>query len=76
MRSGKLVIAQGGGLTTVINQSLVGAVLEAQLLPQIDQIYGAYYGYLALWTRISSTFRPKADLIYRDQHDELIPVSR
>jgi 6-phosphofructokinase 1 len=44
MRSGKLVIAEGGGPTAVINQSLVGAVLEARLFPQIDRIYGALYG--------------------------------
>ena len=44
MRSGKLVIAQGGGPTVVINQSLVGAVLEARLFPQIDHVYGARHG--------------------------------
>jgi 6-phosphofructokinase len=44
MRSGNLVIAEGGGPTAVINQSLVGAVLEARLLPQIGRIYGARYG--------------------------------
>jgi ATP-dependent phosphofructokinase / diphosphate-dependent phosphofructokinase len=44
MRSGKLVIAEGGGPTAVINQSLVGAVLEARLFPQIERIYGARYG--------------------------------
>jgi len=44
MRSGKLVIAVGGGPTAVINQSLAGAVLEARLFPQIDRIYGARYG--------------------------------
>ena len=44
MRSGKLVIAVGGGPTAVINQSLVGAVLEARLFPQIERIYGARYG--------------------------------
>jgi len=44
MRSGKLVIAQGGGPTAVINQSLVGAVLEARLFPQIEQVYGARFG--------------------------------
>ncbi len=33
MRSGKLVIAEGGGPTAVINQSLAGAVLEAGLFP-------------------------------------------
>jgi hypothetical protein len=31
VRSGKLVIAEGGGPTAVINQSLAGAVLEARL---------------------------------------------
>jgi ATP-dependent phosphofructokinase / diphosphate-dependent phosphofructokinase len=44
MRSGKLVIAEGGGPTAVINQSLAGAVLEARLFPQIGRIYGARYG--------------------------------
>ena len=44
MRSGKLVIAVGGGPTAVINESLVGAVLEGQLFPQIERIYGARYG--------------------------------
>lgn len=44
MRIGKMVIAQGGGPTAVINQSLVGAVLEARLFPQIERIYGARYG--------------------------------
>ena len=44
MRSGKLVIAQGGGPTAVINQSLVGAVLEARLFPGIEGVYGARHG--------------------------------
>ena len=44
MRSGTLVIAEGGGPTAVINQSLAGAVLEARLFPQIERIYGARYG--------------------------------
>jgi 6-phosphofructokinase len=44
MRSGKLVIAQGGGPTAVINQSLVGAVLEARLFPQVERVCGARYG--------------------------------
>ena len=44
MRSGKLVIAEGGGPTAVINQSLAGAVLEARLFSQIGRIYGARYG--------------------------------
>lgn len=42
--SGKAVIAQGGGPTAVINQSLVGAVLQARMYPWIDNIYGAKHG--------------------------------
>src|ERR1700728_3915674 len=44
MRKGKLVIAEGGGPTAVINQSLAGAVLEARLFPQIERVYGARHG--------------------------------
>ncbi|MDO5688920.1 MAG: 6-phosphofructokinase [Tissierellia bacterium] len=41
---GKVVVAQGGGPTAVINQSLVGAVLESRKFPQITQVYGALGG--------------------------------
>lgn len=41
---GKVVIAQGGGPTSVINQSLVGAVLESRKFPQITRVYGAMNG--------------------------------
>jgi 6-phosphofructokinase 1 len=41
---GKAVIAQGGGPTAVINQSLVGAVLQARKYPWIENIYGAKHG--------------------------------
>lgn len=41
---GKVVIAQGGGPTAVINQSLVGAVLESRKYPQITKVYGAVNG--------------------------------
>jgi ATP-dependent phosphofructokinase / diphosphate-dependent phosphofructokinase len=44
MRSGKLVIAVGGGPTAVINQNLTGAVLEARRFPQIERVYGSRYG--------------------------------
>ena len=44
MQGGKLVIAQGGGPTVVINQSLVGAILEARQFPQVEQVYGARHG--------------------------------
>lgn len=41
---GKVVIAQGGGPTAVINQSLVGAVLESRKFPDITRIWGARHG--------------------------------
>ena len=41
---GKVLIAQGGGPTAVINQSLVGIILEARRYPQITKIYGALNG--------------------------------
>ncbi len=41
---GKVVIAQGGGPTAVINQSLVGVTLEARKFSQVTRVYGALYG--------------------------------
>lgn len=41
---GKAVIAQGGGPTAVINQSLVGIIEEAKKHPEITSIYGALRG--------------------------------
>lgn len=41
---GKAIIAMGGGPTAVINQSLVGAVLQARQYPHITQFYGAFRG--------------------------------
>ncbi len=42
--TGKALVAQGGGPTAVINQSLVGVVLEARKFPEITKIYGARHG--------------------------------
>ena len=42
--NGKVVVAQGGGPTAVINQSLVGAVLESRKFPQVTKVYGAING--------------------------------
>jgi len=42
--AGKAVVAQGGGPTAVINQSLVGAVIEARKYEWIDRVYGAVNG--------------------------------
>ncbi|MBK8907024.1 MAG: 6-phosphofructokinase [Rhodospirillales bacterium] len=44
MFSGKVLIAQGGGPTAVINESLVGAVIESRKCPDIERVYGAYHG--------------------------------
>ena len=41
---GKVVVAQGGGPTAVINQSLVGVVLESRKFPEITRVYGAVNG--------------------------------
>ncbi|NLZ82002.1 MAG: 6-phosphofructokinase, partial [Clostridiales bacterium] len=41
---GKVVVAQGGGPTAVINQSLVGVVLESRKFPQVTKVYGAING--------------------------------
>ena len=44
MLQGKVLVAQGGGPTAVINQSLVGVVLEARKFPQVEFVYGAMHG--------------------------------
>jgi len=44
MATGKILVAQGGGPTAVINQSLVGVALEARRFGQIGHIYGAHHG--------------------------------
>jgi 6-phosphofructokinase len=41
---GKILVAQGGGPTAVINQSLVGVVLEARRQPGVGRVYGARHG--------------------------------
>ena len=41
---GKVLVAQGGGPTAVINQSVVGAVLESRKFPQVTRVYGAMHG--------------------------------
>jgi 6-phosphofructokinase len=41
---GKVVVAQGGGPTAVINQSLTGVVLESRKFSQVTSVYGAING--------------------------------
>ena len=44
MSSGKILVAQGGGPTAVINQSLAGVVLEARRFAGVTRVYGARHG--------------------------------
>jgi len=44
MASGKILVAQGGGPTAVINQSLAGVVLEARRFRHVERVYGARHG--------------------------------
>lgn len=44
MSSGKILVAQGGGPTAVINQSLAGVVLEARRFRHVTRVYGALHG--------------------------------
>ena len=48
MASGKILVAQGGGPTAVINQSLVGVALEARRFRQVERVYGARHGVLGI----------------------------
>jgi 6-phosphofructokinase 1 len=44
MTKGNMLIGQSGGPTVVINQSLVGAILQAKQHKEIGAIYGALHG--------------------------------
>lgn len=44
MSSGKILVAQGGGPTAVINQSLAGVALEARRFHNVTRVYGALHG--------------------------------
>jgi ATP-dependent phosphofructokinase / diphosphate-dependent phosphofructokinase len=44
MPSQKILVAQGGGPTAVINQSLVGVALEARKFAGVERVYGAAFG--------------------------------
>ena len=44
MSSRKILVAQGGGPTAVINQSMVGIALEARRFHGIERVYGARHG--------------------------------
>jgi len=44
MLKGKVLVAQGGGPTAVINESMVGAVIESRKFAAVERVYGAHYG--------------------------------
>ena len=44
MAQQKILVAQGGGPTAVINQSMVGVVLEARKFADVAAVYGAAHG--------------------------------
>ena len=44
MTAARILVAQGGGPTAVINQSLAGVVLEARRYGHVERIYGARHG--------------------------------
>jgi ATP-dependent phosphofructokinase / diphosphate-dependent phosphofructokinase len=40
----RILVAQGGGPTAVINQSMAGVVAEARKYPEVARVYGAEHG--------------------------------
>ena len=44
MTGTKILVAQGGGPTAVINQSLVGVVLESRRHHGVERVFGAHHG--------------------------------
>ena len=63
MPSGKILVAQGGGPTAVINQSMVGVVMEARRFSQVERIYGAIHGVRGI---VNEDF---VDLTHETQHN-------
>lgn len=67
--TGKAIIAMGGGPTAVINQSLVGAVLQARQYPHITQFYGAFRGVEGLveeqFVNLSEATRHNLEMVAR-----------
>jgi len=64
MLKGKVLVAQGGGPTAVINQSFVGVVQEARKFLNVDRVYGALHGVRGIIDEnlIDLTFETEANL--------------
>ncbi len=58
---GNMLIAQSGGPSMVINQSLVGAVLAAKASPKIVEIYGALHGIQGIFDENFINLRAEPD---------------
>ena len=67
MALGKVLVAQGGGPTAVINQSLVGVVLEARRQKGVDLVYGARHGVRGLQPHLDG--RPRKGMPQRIADD-------
>ncbi len=59
--TGNMLIAQSGGPSMVINQSLVGAVLAAKASPKIAKIYGALHGIQGIFDEDFIDLRAESD---------------
>ncbi len=57
--SHNILVAQGGGPTAVINQSLVGVALEARRFSAIARVYGAVFGVRGIVERRLRRPRPE-----------------
>ena len=64
MLKGKVLVAQGGGPTVVINQSLAGVILKARGIKGVSHIYGARHGVSGIITQdfLNLTREPAANL--------------
>lgn len=59
--TGNMLIAQSGGPSMVINESLVGAVLAAKMSSKIDKIYGALHGIQGIFDERFIDLRAESD---------------
>lgn len=59
--AGNMLIAQSGGPSMVINQSLVGAVLAAKQSEKIEHIYGALHGIQGIFDERFIDLRAQSD---------------
>ncbi len=64
MLQGKILVAQGGGPTAVINQSVVGVVKESAKLAGVEHVYGALHGVSGIVNEdfLDLTFETQANL--------------